>query len=90
MVRVQLQNHSGVWMWASDKPELHEAVKSYFGTRKEDRPVRPHPRGNTPHSPPAVIHLTPLAPPDDVLGAPVVLTRGGCKGGILTNQRCRC
>ena len=28
---VALQNQSGVWMWASDKPELHEAVRIYVG-----------------------------------------------------------
>ena len=24
---IALQNESGVWMWATDKPELHEAVR---------------------------------------------------------------
>ena len=26
----------GTWRWASDKPELHDAVRSYFAERKED------------------------------------------------------
>jgi hypothetical protein len=29
-------NGEGVWEWASDKPELHYAVKEYFGARRED------------------------------------------------------
>jgi hypothetical protein len=29
-------NGEGVWEWASEKPELHGAVKAYFGARRED------------------------------------------------------
>ena len=29
-------NEHGVWEWASDKPELHQAVSEYFFARKED------------------------------------------------------
>lgn len=29
-------NEQGVWEWASDKPDLHQAVEHYFHTRRED------------------------------------------------------
>lgn len=32
-------DETGLWKWATDKPELHAEVKSYFKNRKEDRVV---------------------------------------------------
>ncbi|MBF0489369.1 MAG: glycosyltransferase [Candidatus Omnitrophica bacterium] len=29
------KNQEGIWMWASDKPQMHQAVKEYFYQRKE-------------------------------------------------------
>ncbi len=29
-------NRDGIWTWASDKPELHQAVADYFEERRED------------------------------------------------------
>ena len=35
--------HDGCWRWSSEKPELHEYVKSYFFARNEDSLLSPAP-----------------------------------------------
>jgi hypothetical protein len=29
-------NHNGAWRWNSDKPELHDFLREYFVSRRED------------------------------------------------------